>query len=128
MPLLFIKNSMLQIVIYKKLNFWEEYTPLLSKLPTACKSFLRCEQLLRVANAVYSSHELPKPRYIPNRRYHMLFKIWKISQSHFLCDILRYVFFTKYCRYHIYHMYWDRKRVVHQVKYMTLSHRCCMFF
>ena len=28
-PLLFIKNSMLQIVIYKKLNFWEEYTPLL---------------------------------------------------------------------------------------------------
>ena len=27
-PLLFIKNSMLQIVIYKKLNFWEEYTPL----------------------------------------------------------------------------------------------------
>ena len=22
------KNSMLQIVIYKKLNFWEEYTPL----------------------------------------------------------------------------------------------------
>ena len=30
-PLLFIKkNSMLQIVIYKKINFWEEYTPLLS--------------------------------------------------------------------------------------------------
>ena len=29
-PLLFIKNSMLQIVIYKKLNFWEECTPLLS--------------------------------------------------------------------------------------------------
>ena len=28
-PLLFIKNSMLLIVIYKKLNFWEEYTPLL---------------------------------------------------------------------------------------------------
>ena len=27
-PLLFIKNSMLQIVIYKRLNFWEEYTPL----------------------------------------------------------------------------------------------------
>ena len=27
-PLLFIKNSMLQIVIYKKLNFCEEYTPL----------------------------------------------------------------------------------------------------
>ena len=26
--LLFIKNLMLQIVIYKKLNFWEEYTPL----------------------------------------------------------------------------------------------------
>ena len=27
--MLFIKNSMLQIVIYKKLNFWEEYTPLI---------------------------------------------------------------------------------------------------
>ena len=27
-PLLFIKNLMLQIVIYKKLNFWEEYTSL----------------------------------------------------------------------------------------------------
>ena len=26
--MLFIKNSMPQIVIYKKLNFWEEYTPL----------------------------------------------------------------------------------------------------
>ena len=32
--MLFIKNSMLQIVIYKKLNFWEEYTPLLLPLPT----------------------------------------------------------------------------------------------
>ena len=32
-PLLFIKNSMLQIVIYKKLNFWEEYTPLLCSSP-----------------------------------------------------------------------------------------------
>ena len=32
-PLLFIKNSMLQIVIYKKLNFWEEYTPLPPHLP-----------------------------------------------------------------------------------------------
>ena len=29
-PLLFTKNSMLQIVIFTKLNFWEEYTPLLS--------------------------------------------------------------------------------------------------
>ena len=28
-PALFIKNSCLQIVIYKKLNFWEEYTPLM---------------------------------------------------------------------------------------------------
>ena len=27
-PALFIKNSCLQIVIYKELIFWEEYTPL----------------------------------------------------------------------------------------------------
>ena len=32
-PLLFIKYLMLQIVIYKKLNFWEEYTPLLCSSP-----------------------------------------------------------------------------------------------
>ena len=31
-PFLFIKNSMLQIVIYKKINFWEEYTPLTQSL------------------------------------------------------------------------------------------------
>ena len=79
---------MLQIVIYKKLNFWEEYTPLLLKLPTACKSFLRCEQLLRVANAVYSSHELPKPRYIPNRRYRMFFKIPKYIATALLVQYL----------------------------------------
>ena len=83
---------------------------------------------------VFSCHKMTlitiitRMPHIPNRRYHMLFKIWKILQSHFLCDILRYVFFTKYCRYHIYHMYWDRKRVVHQVKYMTFSRRCRMFF
>ena len=37
------KNSMLQIVIYKKLNFWEEYTPLYgqpdSKISVFCDAF-----------------------------------------------------------------------------------------
>ena len=40
-PLLFIKNSMLQIVIYKKINFWEEYTPLESD--ALCLSITCCD-------------------------------------------------------------------------------------
>ena len=28
MPIVIYKNTMLQIVIYKKINVWEEYTPL----------------------------------------------------------------------------------------------------
>ena len=33
MPIvIYKKNSMLQIVIYKKINFWEEYTPLTRSL------------------------------------------------------------------------------------------------
>ena len=48
----------------------------------------------------------------------------KISQPHFLCDIS---FFTKYCKisqkYHRYYRYRNRKRVVHQVKYVTFSRR-----
>ena len=31
-------------------------------------------------------------------------------------------------KYRRHHRYWDRKRVVHQVKYMTFSRRCRMFF
>ena len=71
------------------------------------------------------SPEIPKPRYIPNRRYRMFFSRYrKISQPHFVCDIF---FFTKYCKisqkYHRYYRYRNRKRVVHQVKYVTFSRR-----
>ena len=60
---------------------------LLSKPPTACKSFLRCEQLLRVVKVVYSSHELPKPRYVPNHRYRMFLKLLKNIATAFFFNI-----------------------------------------
>ena len=67
-----------------------------------------------------TSPELPKP---PNRRYRMFFQdIAKYRNRTFgaiFCDILFYKISQKYRRYQRYH----RKRVVHQVKFMTLIRR-----
>ena len=39
-PALFIKKSCLQIVIYKKIYFWEEYTPLGKGMQSGMKNCL----------------------------------------------------------------------------------------
>ena len=72
-PLLFIKKSMLQIVIYKKLNFWEEYTPLAEKtwrvLGPDCK--LRLPFQIRLAYDMGSNNIL-EAKYELKTALHML--------------------------------------------------------
>ena len=68
---------------------------------------------------------------IPNRSYGIFSRYQKISQPLFLCDIFLKQNFAKYrksiAKYGRYHRYRDRKRVVHQVKYMTFSRRYCRY-
>ena len=79
----------------------------------------------------------PKPQWIPNRRYRMFFQdTEKISQLHLFGAVLflhlfytfLYFFYTFLQNIAKYRKIPQVAHQAHQVKYMTISRRCRMFF